>query len=187
MHRVVNDGIGSILPSGAQKLLLNGIFSIGRSQLSQVLLNENNPLGSSRLEALKQIFHEGKSLQLQFPAEDLGFRYYYHAETLPCYGKKIRGLMYAHNARYREGAIIHDSDGASMDPEAPTGRRRDYIPSSDPGGRLPHMNVRVLSNNSPEVYLYQIDILTLFANHLCKKIKIMAFNSLLVFVCDWSP
>lgn len=44
-------------------------------QLSDSLLNENNLLGSSRLSKLRQIFEEGKSLQLQFPAEDLGFRY----------------------------------------------------------------------------------------------------------------
>lgn len=36
-------------------------------------------------------------------------------------------------------------------PELPTGGRRDYVPSADPGSRLPHMNVRVLSNLSSEV------------------------------------
>jgi len=55
-------------------MVLDGIFSIGRAQLSQAILNERNPIGSSRLTRLKQIFDEGKSLQLQFPAEDLGFR-----------------------------------------------------------------------------------------------------------------
>ena len=54
---------------------MDGIFTIGRAQLSELILNEKNPLGSSRLAKLKQIFDEGKSLQLQFPAEDLGFRY----------------------------------------------------------------------------------------------------------------
>lgn len=75
-------GVGSIIPSGMQKAILDGIFSIGRSQLSEFILNENNPLGSSRLAKLRHIFEEGKSLQLQFPAEDLGFRYQYHVVEL---------------------------------------------------------------------------------------------------------
>lgn len=75
MHKIINDGVGSVLPSGLQRKVLDGIFTIGRAQLSETLLNENNPLGSSRLANLRRIFKEGKSLQLQFPAEDLGFRY----------------------------------------------------------------------------------------------------------------
>lgn len=75
VHRVITDGVGSILPSRLQKVMLQGIFTIGRAQLSESILNENNPLGSSRLAKLRCIFEEGKSLQLQFPAEDLGFRY----------------------------------------------------------------------------------------------------------------
>lgn len=74
VHQAINGTVGSILPSGLQRTLLDGIFSIGRAQLSEFVLNEKNPLGSSRLAKLKQIFEGGKSLQLQFPAEDLGFR-----------------------------------------------------------------------------------------------------------------
>lgn len=74
VHHIVNEGVGSILPSKLQSAILDGIFAIGRAQLSNSLLNENNPLGSFRLAKLKHIFEEGKSLQLQFPAEDLGFR-----------------------------------------------------------------------------------------------------------------
>lgn len=76
VHQVINEGVGSILPSGLQRAILDGIFTIGRAQLSESLLNEKNPLGSSRLANLRRIFEEGKSLQLQFPAEDLGFRYH---------------------------------------------------------------------------------------------------------------
>lgn len=75
VHQVINNTVGSILPSTIQKTLLDGIFSLGRAQLSDFVLNENNPLGSSRLAKVRRIFEEGKSLQLQFPAEDLGFRY----------------------------------------------------------------------------------------------------------------
>ncbi|KAI3516043.1 hypothetical protein L1887_14952 [Cichorium endivia] len=118
LHQVINNTVGTILPSTIQKSLLNGIFSLGRAQLSDLILNENNPLGSSRLAKVRRIFEEGKSLQLQFPAEDLGFR-------------------------YREGALI--PEGVPDKQEAPSGRRREYIPSADPGSRLPHMNIRVFS------------------------------------------
>ncbi|PKI77026.1 hypothetical protein CRG98_002529 [Punica granatum] len=128
VHRAVN-----VLPSGIQKAALDGIFSIGRMQLSNFFLNESNPLVSPRLEKLKQIFREGKSLQLQFPAEDLGFRYF-------------------------KGALIPDKIGGMAPLEPPTGRRRDYVPSADPGSRLPHMNMRVLSNSPEEEIVSTLDL-----------------------------
>ncbi|KAI4336611.1 hypothetical protein L6164_015115 [Bauhinia variegata] len=118
VHRLINNGIGSILPLGLQKVTLDGIFAIGRAQLSESVLNESNPLGSSRLAKLRRIFEEGKSLQLQFPAEDIGFR-------------------------YLQGAIMPYSNYTDSTPPVPTGRRRDYIPSSHPGSRLPHIYMRV--------------------------------------------
>lgn len=133
VHQTITDGVGSILPSGLQRAILDGIFTIGRAQLSEFLLNEKNLLGSSRLAKLRRLFEEGKSLQLQFPAEDLGFR-------------------------YLEGALIPDSDSVGAQ-EPPTGRRKDYIPSSDPGSRLPHMNVRMLSNSSSEACISTLDLL----------------------------
>lgn len=125
VHRVVNHGLGSILSSSLQSAVLDGIFKIGRLQLSDTFLNDENPVGSSRLAKLRHIFDEGKSLQLQFPAEDLGFR-------------------------YSEGAIIPDNTLLSGREET-TGRRREYIPSADPGSRLPHMNVRVLASEEMEI------------------------------------
>lgn len=94
VHRTINDTLSSILPSNVQRTILDGIFTIGRMQLSDSVLSESNPLGYLRLSKLRRIFEEGKSLQLQFPAEDLGFRcfpiftsitfsklsMYYHAE-----------------------------------------------------------------------------------------------------------
>ncbi|PQP91960.1 uncharacterized protein Pyn_29124 [Prunus yedoensis var. nudiflora] len=135
VHQVINEGVGSILPSGLQRAILDGIFTIGRAQLSESLLNEKNPLGSSRLANLRRILEEGKSLQLQFPAEDLGFR-------------------------YLEGALIPGTDDALGAPEGPTGHRRDYVPSVDPGSRLPHMNVRILSNSSSEVTISTLDLIS---------------------------
>ncbi|GLT86616.1 hypothetical protein SLE2022_047460 [Rubroshorea leprosula] len=135
VHQVIDKGVGSILPSGLQRAILDGIFSMGRSQLSEFILNENNPLGSSRLAKLRHIFEEGKSLQLQFPAEDLGFR-------------------------YLEGALVPDSGGPVTAPEAPTGRRRDYIPCVDPGVRLPHMIVRERSKFTSEETISTLDLVS---------------------------
>lgn len=81
VHQIINKVAGSILPSVLQRAMLDGIFKVGRAQLSESLLNESNPLGSSRLAKLRHIFEEGKTLQLQFPAEDLGFRYHLHINT----------------------------------------------------------------------------------------------------------
>ncbi|XP_012085624.1 2,4-dichlorophenol 6-monooxygenase isoform X2 [Jatropha curcas] len=118
-----------------QRAILDGIFTIGRAQVSESLLNEKNPLGSSRLAKVRQIFEDGKSLQLQFPAEDLGFR-------------------------YLEGALIPDNGNTEGVMEQPTGRRREYIPSVNPGSRLPHMDVRILSNLSSEVTISTLDLLS---------------------------
>lgn len=134
VHRVINDTVGSILPNGLQKAFLDGIFSIGRSQLSEFILNEKNPLGSSRLSKLRRIFEEGKSLQLQFPVEDLGFR-------------------------YLEGALVPDEEAVPTS-EAPTGRRRDYVPCVDPGSRLPHINVKLLSKLSSKGSISTLDLIS---------------------------
>lgn len=75
VHQIINGGVGSVLPYGLQRKILDGVFTVGRAQLSEYLLNESNPIGSLRLAKLRSIFEEGKSLQLQFPAEDLGFRF----------------------------------------------------------------------------------------------------------------
>lgn len=137
VHQAINSTVGTILPPGIQKTLLDGIFSLGRAQLSDFVLNENNPLGSSRLAKVRRIFEEGKSLQLQFPAEDLGFR-------------------------YREGALIPEPNGEGVPnkPEPPTGRRPEYVPSADPGSRLPHMNVRVLSEVTREATISTLDLIS---------------------------
>ncbi|VVA92426.1 unnamed protein product [Arabis nemorensis] len=126
VHRFINQTVGSILPTGLQKAILDNVFALGRAQLSESLLNKSNPLGYQRLNRLKSIFEEGKSLQLQFPAEDLGFR-------------------------YLEGAIVPDNKSEADDPGVLSGRRRDYVPCAEPGSRLPHMYVRILSDSKREV------------------------------------
>ncbi|KAJ8635771.1 hypothetical protein MRB53_010038 [Persea americana] len=59
-----------------QKEVLESIFALGHAQLSPPLLKEKNPTGPARLAKLESIFTEGKSIQLQFPVEDLGFKGY---------------------------------------------------------------------------------------------------------------
>ncbi|KAK1575144.1 hypothetical protein Q3G72_003033 [Acer saccharum] len=66
VHQIINHAVGPILPSVIQKEVLDRIFKVDRAQLSESLLNESNPLGSSRLAYLRCVFEEG-SLQLQFP------------------------------------------------------------------------------------------------------------------------
>ncbi|CAH9096766.1 unnamed protein product [Cuscuta europaea] len=135
VHQALNNTVGSILPSGLQKTILDGIFSIGRAQLSNIVLNPNNPLGSARLKKLREIFEEGQSLQLQFPAEDIGFR-------------------------YLRGALVSDGDNVLTKPETPTGRRKEFVPSADPGFRLPHMNVTALSNSSSKETFSTLDLVS---------------------------
>lgn len=130
VHRLMNSSFGAILPSNLQKAVLEGIFSIGRSQLSDFILNESNPIGLSRLSRLRAIFAEGKSLQLQFPAEDLGFR-------------------------YLEGALVAGSDSLKKVTEKFDSSKirgpREYFPSAKPGSRLPHMNLRMLNGSTEEI------------------------------------
>lgn len=53
--------------------------------------------------------------------------------------------------RYLEGAIVPDIKSEAGDPGVPSGRRRDYVPCAEPGSRLPHMYVRILSDSKREV------------------------------------
>ncbi|KAK2636716.1 hypothetical protein Ddye_031508 [Dipteronia dyeriana] len=135
VHQIMNKAVGPILPSVIQRAVLDGIFKVGRAQLSESFLNESNPLGSSRLAKLRRVFEEGKSLRLQFPAEDLGFRYV-------------------------KGALVPDGDCEVGALEEPTGRRRDYVPSADPGSKMPHMNVRVLSTSSSREVISTLDLVS---------------------------
>ncbi|KAF8755819.1 hypothetical protein HU200_011291 [Digitaria exilis] len=131
VHQVINKSLGSIVPRNVQKGVLEGLFSIGRAQLSDYILNEKNPLGSLRLARLRSILDEGKSLQLQFPAEDLGFCYEEGALVAEDCGEKPQ-----------KGAKLRHSKRAS----------REYIPSSNTGARLPHMLIRALPASSEGVF-----------------------------------
>lgn len=97
-------------------------MAVGRQQLGEAFLSPWNPLGAMRLAAVERLMEGGGSLQLQFPAEDLGVRY---GDSAP---------------PSRRGG----------------GRRREYAPTAQPGGRLPHcefafMGVKPWSSSSSKV------------------------------------
>ncbi|ONL97326.1 2,4-dichlorophenol 6-monooxygenase isoform X6 [Zea mays] len=127
VHQVINRSLGSIIPRNVQKAVLEGLFSLGRAQVSDYILNEKNPIGSLRLARLRSILDEGKSLQLQFPAEDLGFHYAEGALVVEASCEKTH-----------EGEKLQHSKRAS----------REYIPSAKVGSRLPHMLVREVPASS---------------------------------------
>ncbi|KAI5007083.1 hypothetical protein ZWY2020_047031 [Hordeum vulgare] len=131
VHRVINSGLGSIIPRNLQKVVLEGLFSIGRTQVSDYILSENNPLGSLRLARLRSILDEGKSLQLQFPAEDLGFRY-------------EKGALVAEDC----AKTTHQTEELKHSKRS----SGEYIPSAKVGSRLPHMLVRPLHTSSEGVF-----------------------------------
>ncbi|KAM7276397.1 hypothetical protein ACFE04_018263 [Oxalis oulophora] len=133
VHRIFNYTLGSILPIVVQKKIWAGILKIAYAQLSKYILNKSNPIGSSRLAKVRNIFDDERSFHLLYPAEDLGFR-------------------------YLEGALITDNDHEVNAPMVPSRYRREYVPCADPGSRLPHMNVKVLSKLDEIDLVYAIVI-----------------------------
>jgi hypothetical protein len=127
VHKVVNSGLGLLLPERFQGTLLDGLLAIGRAQVSPAFLSSLNPIGSARVLEVQRILREGQSLQLQFPAEDLGFR-------------------------YLEGALVPEVEAQQQTNSRqnfPTGRRREYLPSTQPGARLPHFPIHMFCLNPP--------------------------------------
>ena len=53
--------------------------------------------------------------------------------------------------RYGEGALIPEVDQTSSERTflAPTGRRQEYLPSSQPGARLPHFPIVIHRHSAP--------------------------------------
>ena len=75
LHLGVNSPPLSLLPLPAQRSILEAGMAVGRRQVGEAFLSAWNPLGALRLAAVERIVEGGESLQLQFPAEDLGVRY----------------------------------------------------------------------------------------------------------------
>lgn len=123
-HHAINSNVGTLLPKRLQRTILENVFALGRAQLSPLIINAYNPLGYTRLQRLKQILERGQSLQLQFPAEDLGFR-------------------------YKSGAVVQGEDLSQdmVDEHAVLSRRNEYHPICKSGARLPHLNLVILDKN----------------------------------------
>nr|GEY00830.1 FAD/NAD(P)-binding oxidoreductase family protein [Tanacetum cinerariifolium] len=75
-----------------------------------------------------------------------------HAGTINTHSKNNRSPI-LRNSRYHEGALVFekDTEGAPINLEPPTCRRREYIPSTGPSSRFPHMNVRVFPTSQESV------------------------------------
>ncbi|KAL2641956.1 hypothetical protein R1flu_009543 [Riccia fluitans] len=149
-QKIVNTG-GSWLPERLQGAILDGVFAAGRLQVSDVFLNKYNPIAAARISQVKKILEQGSSLQLQFPAEDLGFRYH-------------------------RGALIRDSEIARDDSEKPTGRRREYVPSSLPGARLAHMRVHRLDAGLKKTSEASLSTSDLVSSDSCEFLLIVGPN-----------
>ncbi|GAQ79756.1 Monooxygenase involved in coenzyme Q (ubiquinone) biosynthesis [Klebsormidium nitens] len=118
--RTLNRPPISLLPATYQRELLERGLALGRAQMSPLLLNANNPVGRARLAEVARIIREGESLQLQFPAEDLGFRY-------------TQGALWT-----GVPDVIERAERANA-----MGRRTGYEPDTRPGFRLPHCELAV--------------------------------------------
>ena len=97
------------------------------------------PLRAWRKKALQRIFEAGDSLRLQFPLEDLGFRY------------TMRGAAVCLPQAAADSAAPASPDGsagsAAQNLRSQQGRGAEYVQSTEPGSRLPHCAVRLFSGH----------------------------------------
>lgn len=95
------------------------------------------PLRAWRKKALQRIFEAGDSLRLQFPLEDLGFRYSMRGAAL-C-------LPQAAADTERPAHRADSADSAAQNLRSQQGRALEYVQTTEPGSRLPHCEIRLLS------------------------------------------
>jgi hypothetical protein len=81
VHQVINRSLGSIIPRNVQKAVLEGLFSLGRAQVSDYIPNEKNPIGSLRLvfscSSLQRILASSKTLYNQNVPQKQPFLYFF--------------------------------------------------------------------------------------------------------------
>lgn len=87
------------------------------------LAGTRGPIAGWREAQLRKIFDTGDTLRLQFPREDLGFQY-------------ARGAVCPH-------ADDVPASGAQAPSSSPRNRSSEYVPSTAPGFRLPHVELRL--------------------------------------------
>lgn len=110
------------------------------------------PLRPWRQRHLKRIFASGDTLRLQFPQEDLGFSY--DVPGGACLGNAAAAAApRAGSAQPSAEAAAAPARSASQTKlpgqllerqQADRGLRRLYMPSTDPGARLPHADINVI-------------------------------------------
>ena len=89
------------------------------------------PLRAWRRKVLQSIFEAGDSLRLQFPLEDLGFRYS-SPGAATC------------TPRQAVGGPQAPGQSAAQNLRSQQGRGREYVQNTELGSRLPHCEIRLL-------------------------------------------
>ncbi|WMV08541.1 hypothetical protein MTR67_001926 [Solanum verrucosum] len=112
--------------------------------LVQMVMFCNDPTGEGLLWVWISAAGSYRSIDSSF-MERHGIGYHQASTTrnfaiLSCLASRVISPAW-----YRKGAFVSEDDSVLNMHEAPTGRRRDYIPCSEPESRLPHMNVKLLS------------------------------------------
>jgi hypothetical protein len=120
------------LPGLLTKGLLEAGLALGRSVAAAVA-----PL---RVQAVQGILSAGDSLRLQFPKEDLGFCY--------AHGAVLQDTNTGNStcSSSSSSSSSHASSGAGTGHQQPQSgaRGQPYIPSTQPGCRLPHVELQLV-------------------------------------------
>jgi len=115
------------LPSGAPGAALEACLQVGRLGTTTAL----PALTDWRNSQLQKVFRHGRTLRLQFPAEDLGFRYRLADGDLSVAGRPVQ------QEPLKAGA-------------GPSSRRESkYEPCTTPGSRLPHAELQLVDRHFP--------------------------------------
>ncbi len=115
-----------VLPRAAGAAVLDAALATGRGLAAAI-----SPL---REHSLRSILQSGRSLRLQFPREDLGFTYpVIHPGTDS--GSNAAAAAAAADVTDNSSS----SSGSSGSNSSSSSRDSPYVPSTAPGGRLPHV------------------------------------------------
>ena len=119
--------------AGLVRSALDMSLSLGRAAAGV-----RGPLRAWRKKALQRIFEAGDSLRLQFPLEDLGFRY------------NMAGAAVCPSQAASDSEASPQSagsaDSAAQNLRSQQGRGLEYVQNTEPGSRLPHSEIRLLSH-----------------------------------------
>ncbi len=117
--------------AGLVRSALDMSLSMGRAAAGV-----RGPLKAWRKKALQRIFEAGDSLRLQFPLEDLGFRYSMRGAAV-C-------LPQAAANSEASSTSYGSADSAAQNLRSP---HLEYVQNTEPGSRLPHCAIKLLSDH----------------------------------------